>query len=62
MPVINCRAIPADKVEDKGVYRCPVYKTEQRGPTFIFLCQLRTKVAASRWVMAGVAMLLDVVS
>jgi dynein heavy chain len=61
MPVINCKAVPMDKLEDKGVYRCPVYKTEQRGPTFVFMAQLKTKVIPARWSMAGVALLLDVV-
>jgi dynein heavy chain len=61
MPVINCKAVPADKLEEKGVYKCPVYKTEQRGPTYVFLAQLKTKAAPARWVMAGVALLLDVV-
>ena len=59
MPVINCRAVSAEKAEEKGVYACPVYKTEQRGPTFVFRAQLRTKSPAARWIMAGVALLLD---
>lgn len=54
MPVINVRAVPADKLEgEKGVFHCPIYKTEQRGPTFICLAQLRTKSPAARWVMGG---------
>ena len=61
MPVINCKAILADKVDSKGVYDCPVYKTEQRGPTYVFMAQLRSKQPSGRWVMAGVAMVLDVV-
>jgi len=30
VPVINCRAVPlaAPGKEDKGVYQCPVYKTD----------------------------------
>ena len=59
MPVINCRAVGSDKADEKGVYQCPVYKTEQRGPTFVFRAQLRTKSPASRWIMAGVALLMD---
>merc|ERR1711988_2087040 len=31
MPVINCKAVGADKAEKSGVYECPCYKTEQRG-------------------------------
>jgi dynein heavy chain len=25
MHVINCKAVPADKLDEKGAYRCPVY-------------------------------------
>merc|ERR1711865_115522 len=60
MPVINCKAINVDKTERLGIYECPVYKTEQRGPTFVFNAQLKTKSPPARWVMAGVAMIMDV--
>jgi dynein heavy chain len=62
LPVINVRAIPADKQDFKGIYNSPVYKTEQRGPTFVFFAQLRTKAPQARWVFASVACLLDVTS
>lgn len=61
MPIINCRGVDATKVPTQGVYLCPTYKTEQRGPTFVMVAQLRTKAPPARWVMAGVAMLMDVV-
>ena len=35
MPVINIRSIPVDKLDLKGCYECPVYKTSQRGPTCV---------------------------
>jgi len=60
MPVILVRAVPTDKLEEKGIFHCPVYKTEQRGPTFVFGAQLRTKSPPARWVMGGVCLLLDV--
>lgn len=59
MPVINCRSVSLDKVEEKGTYACPVYKTETRGPTFVFMAQLRTKSPSARWVMAGVALVME---
>jgi dynein heavy chain len=59
MPVINCRAVPLDKLEEKGVFHCPVYKTEQRGPTFVFMAQLKTKSPAARWVMGGVCLIMQ---
>jgi dynein heavy chain len=38
MPVVYCKAapIPADGKEDKSVYQCPSYKTEDRGNTYVF--------------------------
>ena len=45
----------------RGVYKCPVYKTQHRGPTYVFDAQLRTKQPASRWIMGGVALIMDVV-
>jgi dynein heavy chain len=61
MPVINVRAVSAEKGLETGVYKCPVYKTESRGPTFVFRAQLRTKSPPARWIMAGVALICDIV-
>ncbi|TMW58214.1 hypothetical protein Poli38472_011802 [Pythium oligandrum] len=63
MPVINIRAVlTARKEQTTGsIYECPVYKTQQRGPTFVFTAQLRTKHPPSKWILAGVALLLEVV-
>lgn len=36
MPVIFIRAIPADRLDTKNVYECPVYKTRMRGPTYVW--------------------------
>merc|ERR1712124_29447 len=65
MPVILMRAILADKEDTRGVYRCPVYKQTERatpgyhtpGSGYLFMMQLKTKVKAEKWVMAGVALL-----
>lgn len=46
----------------KQAYQCPVYKTEQRGPTFVFCAQLKTKSPPARWIMSGVALIMDVSS
>jgi dynein heavy chain len=61
MPVINIRAVPADKADTKDMYECPVYTTQDRGPTFIFKAGLKTRSPSSKWVMAGVCLLMDVV-
>ena len=77
MPVINCRAVLADKVgiatlplncphnlhvqlESSGVYRCPVYRTQRRGPTYIFTANLRSKHPAAKWVLAGVVLVMEI--
>jgi dynein heavy chain len=62
VPVINCRSapLPPEGKEDKTVYQCPVYMTTTRGATFVFYAQLKTKHPPAKWVLAGVAMILDV--
>mmetsp|Transcript_9657 Transcript_9657/g.9341 ORF Transcript_9657/g.9341 Transcript_9657/m.9341 type:complete len:247 (+) Transcript_9657:273-1013(+) len=62
VPVVNCKAamMPQDGKEEKGVYKCPVYKTENRGATYVFTAQLKTKQPYQKWILAGVAMILDV--
>lgn len=42
------------------MYQCPVYKTEARGKTYVFTAQLKTKHPHQKWVLAGVAIILDV--
>lgn len=60
MPVIFIRAIPVDKQESRNVYQCPVYKTRQRGPTYVWTFNLKTKENPSKWTLAGVALLLQI--
>ena len=66
MPVMLLRSILAEKEDTRGIYRCPVYKQTERatpgfdtpGSGFVFMVQLKTKQPASKWVMAGCALLL----
>uniref|UniRef100_A0A2K6EEB1 Dynein axonemal heavy chain 9 n=1 Tax=Propithecus coquereli TaxID=379532 RepID=A0A2K6EEB1_PROCO len=60
MPVMFIKAIPADKQDRHRVYSCPVYKTSQRGPTYVWTFNLKTKENPSKWVLAGVALLLQI--
>ncbi|XP_010613302.1 dynein heavy chain 9, axonemal isoform X2 [Fukomys damarensis] len=60
MPVMFIKAIPADKQDCRNVYSCPVYKTCQRGPTYVWTFNLKTKENPSKWVLAGVALLLQI--
>eukprot|EP00928_Gymnodinium_smaydae_P023766 TRINITY_DN1947_c0_g2_i1.p1 TRINITY_DN1947_c0_g2~~TRINITY_DN1947_c0_g2_i1.p1 ORF type:complete len:504 (+),score=117.93 TRINITY_DN1947_c0_g2_i1:219-1514(+) len=60
MPVVNCRAGPQlDKV-DKNLYICPAYCVPTRRPYFVFEAQLRTRQPPDKWVLAGVALILDI--
>jgi dynein heavy chain len=59
MPVIYVKAITVDKKESKGYYECPLYRTRQRGPTYVWTFNLKTKDAPTKWILAGVALLLS---
>ena len=60
MPVMYVKAIPIDKKDTKNMYECPIYRTRQRGPTYIWTFNLKTKEKATKWVLAGSALLLSV--
>ncbi len=60
MPVIYIRGVMADKQEIKNMYECPIYRTRQRGSTFISTLNLRTRDKPSKWIIAGTALLLSV--
>lgn len=60
MPVMFIKAIPVDRMETRNIYECPVYKTKQRGPTYVWTFNLKTKEKPAKWVMGGVALLLQV--
>jgi len=59
MPVIACHAIPVERMEKNQIFSCPVYKTQQRGPTFVFFATLRSKLPTAKWVLGGVVMVLE---
>ena len=59
MPVVLIKAIPVDRRETKNVYECPVYKTKDRGPTYVWNFFLKTKEKASKWTLGGVALILQ---
>jgi len=62
MPVVCCRAglAPPPGKEDPNLYMCPVYETTARGNTYVFIAQLKTKAPPRKWILAGVALILDV--
>lgn len=59
MPVIYVTAITVDKRDLKNVYECPVYKGTMRGPTFVWTFDLKTAEPQSKWILAGVCLLLQ---
>ena len=59
LPIINVRPAIVDKM-DSNLFMCPVYKTQQRGPTYVFSIQLRTKFEQGKWILAGVVAVMDV--
>jgi len=60
LPVICARAVLVDKQEKSGVYRCPVYKTQRRGDSYVFTAGLRTKAPTAKWCLAGVVLTMEV--
>jgi dynein heavy chain len=61
LPVIYLRPAIVDRVET-GIYSCPVYKTQQRGPTYVFSLQLKTKLEPGKWILSGTVAVMDVSS
>ncbi|XP_078035559.1 dynein beta chain, ciliary-like isoform X9 [Augochlora pura] len=60
MPVVYVRAITQDKQDLRNMYECPLYKTRSRGPTYVWTFNLKTKEKAEKWILAGVAILLQI--
>uniref|UniRef100_T1IH86 AAA+ ATPase domain-containing protein n=1 Tax=Strigamia maritima TaxID=126957 RepID=T1IH86_STRMM len=60
MPVIYIKAIHVDKQDNRNMYQCPVYKTRTRGPTYVWTFNLKSKERTTKWIMAGVCLLLQV--
>jgi len=58
MPVVLIKAIPSDRMDTRNMYECPVYKTKDRGPTYVWTFNLKTKEKPSKWVLGGVVILL----
>lgn len=62
LPVMHVIAVTAEQRVRTGMYECPVYVTKTRGPTFVFMADLKMEseeVPTSKWVLAGVALLMS---
>ena len=60
MPVLTVRGISSEASAGRGVYLCPAYKTRFRANTLVFYAQIKTKTPMAQWVLAGVAMVMDI--
>ena len=60
IPVIFIKAIPIDRQDLRNIYECPCYKTKQRGDTFVWTFNLKSKEKAAKWILGGVALMLQV--
>jgi dynein heavy chain len=61
VPVIHCCANITSEKEDKNAYICPIYLTVARGVTYVDNAQMRTtKHPPEKWIIAGVAIILDI--
>jgi dynein heavy chain len=60
MPVVNVIAVPNSEMDWNNMYKCPVYVTSARGPTYIFTANVRMEPDDhdSKWILAGAALLL----
>ncbi|XP_060647178.1 dynein beta chain, ciliary [Drosophila nasuta] len=59
MPVIYIKSIVQEKQELQRVYECPLYKTRSRGNTYVWTLNLKTRDRPAKWILAGVALLLQ---
>jgi dynein heavy chain len=69
LPLVYVRAVPVDPQwepsdvgylrHDPAVYECPIYTTTFRGPTYVTLATLKTLDPVSKWVRAGVAIVMQ---
>jgi len=59
MPLLYIRAITVDRQDTKNIYECPVYKTRDRGPNYVWTFNLKSKEKPVKWVLGGVALLLS---
>jgi len=62
LPVMNVKAVQTEDRPTVGYYKCPLYVTSMRGPTFVFTALLRMENdddPGDDWVLAGVALLMS---
>jgi dynein heavy chain len=58
IPVINVKALAADKVDVLQVFMFVHVIKPNSGTTFVFAAQMKTKAPPGKWVLAAVALIL----
>lgn len=62
LPVMHVTAIPKEHQVGLGYYKCPVYVTSMRGPTFVFTANLKMESEEfdeKVWILAGVGLFMS---
>ena len=59
LPVVSVRAMPREVITTAGVHVCPVYKVKSRAESWVFDVALKTKSPPQKWVIGGVALVLE---
>jgi dynein heavy chain, axonemal len=60
MPVFHICAFQDDKREHKNTYECPIYRTKERGPTYVWSFNLKTNENPTKWIIGSVCMLCSI--
>ena len=69
LPILYVKAVPVQPHwspecvgylrSNPNLFECPVYLTSARGNTFVFLSTLKSVDPVHRWILAGVALLMQ---
>jgi len=59
MPVMQVPGKVHGEYSTEGVYKCPVYTTSMRGPTYVFPATMKSVDKINKWVLAGVCLLMN---
>lgn len=59
LPVMLFKAVAGERKAREGGFACPIYKTARRAKTFVLLADVKSTAPPSRWILAGVAMLME---
>jgi len=59
MPIMQVRGLVHGSYSEDGIYKCPIYTTSMRGPTYVFAGTIKTSDKINKWVLAGVCLLMN---